>query len=229
MQAMAIHDVRGAPVAHLPISYPEHFSGTSVVGNGLRTISLLLNAQSLITGVLLAPTDLYLEGIKRIVDWCRVNGVHLKIRSRPGHRMIAPLKVYAGVEPNSLARNLNETLEEHARDCDLCVMYDMPTMGALVFLRNSIPVLNPVVTPPAAGFLANAHPSVVVTESLDATLERLQGFVAAPLTLSKFREAQFRAYLALFQNTLPLRAYIGLRRGSEKGKAPAALSVESAA
>jgi hypothetical protein len=86
-------------------------------------------------------------------------------------------------------------------------MYEMPTTGALVPLRNCIPTLNPVVTQPAKGFMANIHPDVVITEDLTATLARLDGFLDEPLSLYSFRDAQFQAYLSLFRRARPLRTF----------------------
>jgi hypothetical protein len=210
MQGQPVRDLHGRLVAQRLISIPERFSATNATGRGLQTISLLLNAQSL-GGVLHVPTVPYLDGIKRLATWCRDHRVRLKIRCRPGYPIFGLLKVAVGVDPDTLAPSLHETIEEHARDCDLCVMYDMPTMGSLVFLRNSIPVLNPVVTTPPGGFLANAHPSVITTESLDATFQRLEAFASDPLALDIFRMAQFHAYLSLFQDARPLRTFIGVR------------------
>ena len=207
MQGTSIHDGEDKPVRSQPIIYPEQFAGTSVVGRGLRTISLMLNSQSL-NGVPFAPADTYLEGIKRIIDWCRARDVNFKIRCKPGYTIFGLLRAYVGVDPDALARNVNESMDEHVRDCDLSLMYDMPTSGSLYFLRNSLPILNPVVTVLTKHQSALVHPDLIVPESVDVTLDRLEGFRSDPLSLHTFRADQFRAYLSQFQDARPLRTYL---------------------
>jgi hypothetical protein len=204
MQGTSILDGLKKPVSTQTISYPERFSSTSAVGSGLRTISLILNSQSL-NGIPFAPCDVYLEGIKRIVTWCRTHDINLKIRCKPGYTMFGLLRVYVGVDPDVLARNVNETMDDHVRGCDLCVMYEMPTSGSLYFLRNSLPILNPVVTVLTKNQLTLVHPELIVPESVDACLQRLDSFRSDPLALSTFRTTQFHAYLSRFQRARALR------------------------
>jgi len=208
-QGLPIHDARRVPVPSLPIIYPEHPIGNDAPSQGLHTISLLLNGLSL-NGVPYAPTDVHLNGIQRIVGWCKQHEIRLKIRCRPGYSIVNLLSASVGIASDVLWQGLNQTMEEHARGCDLCLMYDMPTTAAMIFLRNSIPILNPVVTLPTKPFLAINHPDVVVTESLDGTLHRLDEFLADPLKLCAFRSAQFRAYSSLFEAARPLRSFFEL-------------------
>jgi hypothetical protein len=207
MQGQPIHNAHRGPVLNLPISYPERFTGTSAVSEGVRVISLMLNSLSL-NGIPYAPIEAYLDGIKRIAHWCRTHDITLKIRSRPGYPIFALLRAYTGMDSAMLVRHVEESLDDHLRDCDLCLMYDMPTTGAMYCLRNSIPILNPVVSSPTTPFLAIVHPDVIATESLDATMQRLEGFRSDPLTLSSFRAGQFHAYVTLFQRARPLRSYV---------------------
>jgi hypothetical protein len=192
------------------VIYPERFSGSSLVGAGLRTISLLLNGLSL-SGVPYVAADIYLDGVKRIVAWCAAHGVRLKIRSRPGYAMVSLLHAYAGISATMLPDNPGESLEEHMRDCDLCLMYGMATTAAMSYLRHSIPILNPDVSAATLPFKAIAHPEVIVAEDLESALRRLQGFLADPLSLYAYRTAQFHAYLARFERARPLRVFLAAR------------------
>jgi hypothetical protein len=132
MQGRVIYNPNRRPVRTLPISYVESFTSTSAVGAGLRTASLLLNALSS-NGIPYASCDLYLDGIKRIVAWCIDNGVILKIRCKPGASIVRLLSAALGIDAGMLARNAEATIEDHARDCDLCLMYELPSTDALLF------------------------------------------------------------------------------------------------
>lgn len=207
MQGTEIHDGRGRPVAHGSMSYPESFAANTFVGHGLRRVSLMLNSQTL-SGIPFAPADAYLDGIKRLVTWCSANGLDLKVRCKPGYTLFGLLRAYVGLDPDVLARNVNEPMDEHVRDCDLCLMYDMPTSGSLYFLRRAMPILNPVVAELTKHQRSLVHPELIVPESVEVVLQRLGTFMADPLALHSFRMRQFHAYVSLFQRTKPLRAYL---------------------
>jgi len=207
MQGRAIYNPNRRPVRTLPISYAERFASTSAVGAGLRAISLILNAVSL-NGVPFASIDLYLDGIKRIVAWSKDNDVALKIRCKRGGSIIRLLDASLGIDADMLTRNLDTTIEEYARDCDLCLMYELPSIDALHFLCNSIPIFNPIVTEHTPAQLALSNPDVMPAENLSTALQRMDGFKSDPLTLYAFRDAQFRAYLGLFQTARALRVYL---------------------
>ncbi|HMD73053.1 MAG TPA: hypothetical protein VKG05_04265 [Steroidobacteraceae bacterium] len=207
IQGRVIYNPNRRAVRMLPIGYAERFSGTSAPGQGLRTISLLLNAVSL-DGIPVAPTEAYIEGIRRIVAWCNSADVALKIRCKPGSSIVRLLNASLGIDAEMLVRNLEATIAEHSRDCDLCLMYDLASTDCLHFLNNSIPTLNPVVTEHTPAQFASCHAGVVPAENLDAVLQRLDSFKSDALTLYVFRDAQFFAYLGLYQAAHPLRIYL---------------------
>jgi hypothetical protein len=132
----------------------------------------------------------------------------LKIRPRPGFGLLGLLSAAVGADPAVLTRNVAETMDEHVRDCDLCLMYDMPTTGSLFFLRRSLPVLNPIVAELTKQQRSLVHPDLIVPESVAATLRRLDGFREDPLALYAFRTAQFHAYITGFSRARPLRVFL---------------------
>jgi hypothetical protein len=207
IQGRVIYNPNRRAVRTLPIGYAEHFSGTSAPGRGLRTVSLLLNAVSL-NGIPVTQTETYLDGIRRIVAWCNSADVALKIRCKPGSSIVRLLNASLGIDAGMLMRNLEATIAEHSHDCDLCLMYDLASTDCLHFLNNSIPTLNPVVTEHTPAQFASCHAGVVPAENLDAVLQRLDGFKSDALTLYVFRDAQFFAYLGLYQAAHPLRIYL---------------------
>jgi hypothetical protein len=207
IQCLGILGPHGDPVASAPIIYPERFSSSSSLGDGIKTLSLLLNAMTL-NGVPYAPCDTYFDGVARIVGWCRLNLVTLKIRCKPDYPITRVLGAYAGADSAMLAGVGRESLDQHLSDCDVCLMYDLPTTAAMACLRDSVVLLNPMVTAPTKAFAAIAHPEVCAMESVEATLERLDGFMRDPLEFYRFRAAQFRAYVERFKGARALRSYL---------------------
>jgi hypothetical protein len=207
MQGHEIRDRDAAPVRTLTLNFPEWFTGSNAAGAGLRTLALVLNSQTL-NGIPFAPADGYLDGIKRVAAWCAAHGIELKIRCKPGYTLFGLLSVYLGVNADALARNVNEPMDDFVRGCDLCLMYDLPTSGSMYFLRNAIPVLNPYVSELTRSELCLVHPKVILPENLDDTMRRIDEFRAEPSALYAFRDAQFRAYISLFDGARSLRSFL---------------------
>lgn len=206
IQSHEICNGSGYVVFSQKIAYPENFSGTSITVS-LRTISLLLNTLTL-HGVYFSGVEPYFSGIRVLVDWCNKNDIVLKIRSRPDYLINKLLISKSGIDPRLLIENRAESLEQHAQNCDLCLMYDQPTNASLDFLRKSIPVLNPTpeMLTPSEARIENA--SLTPPESIESTLLKLTRFKANSLSFTSFKERQFRDYLVLFQNAQPLRCYL---------------------
>jgi len=208
------HPLQGTEVCHaggqvLPhgrLAYPERFTADSEL-KPLRTLSLLLNAPSL-NGIYYTRWDAYLDGIKRIADWCEQHGVTLKLRCKPSYSIVRLLASELGMDIDTLIANARETMDEHVAGCDLCLMYDTPTSALLYFLRNGVPVLNTVVDQLSPSELSMGNPSLVPPESVIATLRRLDLFLHDPASLAAWRSSQFRAYLQLFEAARPLRQYL---------------------
>jgi hypothetical protein len=167
----------------------------------------MLNSPSF-NGIHLSPPGAYLEGIKRIAAWCLAHDIELKIRCKPGYTLLGLLGACVGADPAVLARNVAETMDDHVQGCDLCLMYDMPTTGSLFFLRRSLPILNPIVAELNKHHRSMVRPDLIVPESLEATLRRLDQFRSDPLSLYAFRTAQFHAYVTGFAHARPLRCHL---------------------
>ena len=207
MQAQDILDGNRKLLLNLRVSYPEDFSSSSHFSGDIATISLMLNSLSL-NGIYTVDPAVYLRGIRRLVSWCSNNNIRLKIRCKPSYSIISMLVRELGLDAETLLQQANESMEAHASGCDLCLMYDVPTSGVLHFLKNSIPILNPVVGRLTNAQMAMVHPEVVAPESVDAILLRLDGFKSDPVKLFAFRNTQFCNYLAQFKSVRPLRSYL---------------------
>lgn len=207
IQGREISDAGGKSVFNARLLYPETFSGSSLVGKGIKTVSFLLTAYSL-NGVCFSRWASYIEGIRRIVAWSEENGIELKIRCKPSYSLFHLLAAEIGCDKTILYKNMAESMEQHVASCDLCLMYDSPTSADLYFLKNSVPILNLVDRPLTPNELAMCNPLVVPRESVGAGLRRLDGFKSDPVCFAAFRNAQFRNYIQLFQGARPLRSYL---------------------
>jgi hypothetical protein len=107
-----------------------------------------------------------------------------------------------------MADSLQGSMAEFAQRCDLCLMYDAPTSGALALLTRGIPVLNPVVSRLTRRETATVSADLVPRASLDATLERAGTMVADVLELQRFRKQQFQAFVQRCGEGLPLRNFL---------------------
>lgn len=68
--------------------------------------------------------------------------------------------------------------------------------------------MNPIVADLTKDYRSLVRPDLIVPESVEATLRRLDGFHADPLSFYAFRAAQFRAYLTGFAHARPLRCFL---------------------
>lgn len=207
IQGDSIDDALGRRVITHKLAYPEQFSGSSGMPGRLKKIGLLLNTVSL-NGVFVTPHAPYMEGVRRISDWCKVHGVELIIRSRPGHTINAMLEAAAGVAADALNAALAVPLHAFAADQDVCLMYDAPTTAALEFLRNSVPILNPVPGALAKYEAVISNTAVIPRGTVEEILFRLDSFVADPINLHAFRAAQFASYVNSFQGAQSLRTLL---------------------
>jgi len=213
--SICTHPIQGQPIRdpdervldHHSIRYPEVFRGSSTPGGSLRVVSLLLNDMSL-SGMLFAPTEAYLAGIGQMVEWAKRNDVALKVRVRPGGSIIRLLGKLFGMDPVALRGQVDDSMEDYIKGCDICLMYQMPTSAYLHFLRNSVPILNPVVSSHVGAPFALLHPDLIRPESVPTTLSRLDRFIADPSSMHEFSLSQFSSYVNLFQRAKPLRTLL---------------------
>ncbi len=207
IQGEQINDARGQRVTHLKLSYPEHFEGCTRISRPLKRVGLLLNAISL-NGVFVTSYAAYMAGIVRIADWSRACNIELTIRGRPGHTMNAMLAELTGIAVSTLQEGMNLSLGAFVADQDLCLMYDAPTTAEIDFLRNSVPILNPVPEPLAKYEAVIANTDVISRSSVEETLLTLDSFISDPVNFQTFRLSQFGNYVNAFQNAQTLRTLL---------------------
>lgn len=204
IQGAPIRDARGRELPGCALAYPARLTGPAMDAVPLRRIGLLLNGYSL-NGIYCTQWQAYLDGIVRVAAWCRANGIELTVRCRQGQTLYALLEEAIGIPRASLEASIRGSLSEFAAQVDLCLMYDAPTNADLEFLRNGIPILNPIVSPLSRAEAATANARVVPRDSVEAILDLVEGFVTDPVALQRFRMRQFAEFAALHADARALR------------------------
>jgi hypothetical protein len=204
IQEMDIFDRNESFVRQSVLLYPEKFTGSNIQSNGIKSVCLLLNAISQ-NGIYYTPYDIYLSGIKLILDWCNSHNILLKIRSKPYYTLITPLARDLGIDIDILQNATNQSMDQYTEDCDLCLMYDNPTSGSLFFLRNSIPIVCVSIDTLSPEEMMMMNTSLIPMENIENTLLRLKRFVVNPSFFNSFRNDQFRNYIQLFRDAKSLR------------------------
>jgi hypothetical protein len=207
IQGETVYDVAGQRPAQHILDYPLKLQVDMALPAPVRQVGLLLNGVTL-NGVPGADLAAYVQGIAQIVQWCAERGLTLIVRSRPGQSLQGPLIEQAGLTAAEMADSLQGSMADFAQRCDLCLMYDAPTSGALELLRRGIPVLNPVVSRLTRRETATTSADVVPRAGLDATLDRASVMVADVLELQRFRKLQLLAFVQRCGEGLPLRNFL---------------------
>jgi hypothetical protein len=207
VQGGAISDVAGRRVGAYPLMFREQQQRSTATADRLANIGIVLNKFSL-DGMVLMNLDDYLGGLRTLLSWCSQHGIRATLRSKPGGSCIRWLAAELGVDIQTLSLGMAGTLADFAQSCDLCIMYDAATSGAIDLLRMSVPTLNTVFRAMSGEETSIVHDHLVPTLSVPATLEKLDGYRKDPTHLAIFRNEQFADYIGRFGRALPLRAYL---------------------
>lgn len=206
IQGGAVHDLAQRRPAQHAIDYPLALRWNTAPTGTVRTVGLLLNGVALngVPGADLAP---WLLGIAEIADWCRAQGVELLVRSRPGQSLRQLLVARCGLDAAQMAASVQGTMAAFAERCDLCLMYDAPTSGALELLARGIPLLNPVASGLTRRERATVDEQVVPRAATAASLARAAELLADPLEFERFRKQQMLALMQSLATARPLRSF----------------------
>lgn len=120
----------------------EDKSNTQVGKSGnVKSIGLILNGLSE-GGVLNLNFENYLNGIRVLSDWCKLNSVVMKIRCRPDMPIRNFLNSLFSGSENIIVESFETGLNEFIERIDLCIMYDIPTSASLPILNSGCPLIN---------------------------------------------------------------------------------------
>jgi len=206
IQGDPVYDVRGHRPFQATLALPAQLHLWAAVAP-VRRVGLLLNGISL-NGIPNVEFTVYRAGLLRIVAWCREQGLELVLRSRAARTLFRPVLEQSGLSSAQLAASVEGTMAEFAEQCDLCLMYDAPTSGAVEFLNRGVPLLNPVVSTQSKRETASMHTSIVPRTGVEVALRQAATLVADPAELQRFRMQQLQAYLAHLGQARALREYL---------------------
>lgn len=203
-----ILDAHGKRVRHISLAYPESIAHEVRYPAPLARVGLLLNAITTSSGVYNTRYAVYVAGIRKIVEWARARGIELLVRCKPSFTMISLLERETGIDGAALRGWIDLPMSQYASQCQVCLMYDAPTSGALEFLNASIPILNPVPEELSKVEARVCNPRVVPRASIEKTLEMLDAFIADERNLFHFRAEQFQNHVRSYEGAHPLRTFI---------------------
>jgi hypothetical protein len=207
IQGGDISTICGKHVLTATINFHESVMLVAKAPKPLASVGLILNKFSN-EGMTLIDTSIYINGIKSIMEWCRQNSILLKIRLKPSGTCIQWLVNELGLNVEDLISNLSVNISDFGRECDVCLMYDAPTSGAIDFLRNSIPVLSTVIRDLCPEETRIISSEIVSRNSITETLAWLDSFKNDPINLILFRTRQFGSYASLLSQSSPLRMFL---------------------
>lgn len=207
IQGDAILAPDGRSVNNPKLNIPESFHFVTGTTTPIKKVALLLQVISL-NGIYVTRYGAYMDGVKRMVAWCRKHGLEFSIRCKPSYSLIKLLAEETGVDGVTLIETANMPMAEYAQSNDLCFMYDAPTSAELEFLTRGIAVLNPIPKPLVNVESMVCNPNVIPRDSMDEMLRVATMLLQDPLSLEAFRRKQYLAYMNLFGQAQALRVFL---------------------
>jgi len=205
-QGDTVYDVQGRRPAQAMVDMPVHLDINTRAPGPVKRIGLLLNGVAL-NGVVMADEAVYGPGLRRIVQWCSDRGLELQVRSRPGQTLFSTLLQPAGLSLAQLTASVQGTMADFAQRCDLCLMYDAPTTGAIELLSRGVPTLNPVSSSLTKRETACMHTALVPRGSVDQMLRQADLLIDDPRELHDFRTQQYLAFAERYRSARCLSDY----------------------
>lgn len=204
-QGYTVCDASGQRPAQLVMDFPTTLQFSTHTPARVRTVGLLLNAVS-VQGVPEAHLAPYLQGVRRMVAWAQGLGLNLVLRARPGSTILH-LLARTGLTSEQITTSTQGTMAEFAERCDLCLMYDAPTSGAIELLNRGVATLNPKVSA-----LHRRHTPIatelVPSADIEDSLARATQLVTDPTELQRFRKQQFLGYTQRCSQAVGLRTLL---------------------
>lgn len=208
LQGTAVAGLSGRPVASASLAFPERLSLPETLPGPLRIVGVLLAGVSY-NSMCAADMDVYLDGLKRLHDWCAAQGIECRLRCKPTDGFASQIAAHLGIPVQDILRQFDGSLADFGAACDLCLGYDVPTSGAIELLRQGTPMLHAQLRALLPEELSLLNGRIVPLGMLDETLAQLQHWQQDPSALWRFRRQQHAAYLHLQAEARPLRDFLG--------------------
>ena len=197
----------GRSVPNPKLNFPEHSQFSTGHIAPIKQVAIVLPRFSP-AGIYSTRYAVYMDGVKRMVAWCRKHDLAFALRCNLAAPMMKLLAEATGMDAASLIETAKLPLADYAQQSDLCFMYDAPDAAGLEFLRRGIALLNPVPKPLVNSEGAGCNPAVVPRENMDEILRVATMLLQDPLSLEAFRRKQYLAYMNLFGPAQALRVFL---------------------
>jgi len=207
VQGGEILNLAGKRVRSQAMLFPEQHRRDTGGPQRLESVGIVLNKFSG-DGISLVDTRTYVEGLRAIIEWCDRHAVTWKLRLKPGGTCVTWLAAELGIDAAVLLRYLTGPIADFVSQCDICLLYDTPTSGAIDSLRQAVATVNTTIRALSSDEENVVDAGIVPRESLPQTLRRLDRYHGDGNCLAIFRNQQFASYMARFGQALPLRLFL---------------------
>lgn len=207
VQGETVYDLDGRRPAQHFLDYPFTLHFDNHQPARVATVGLLLNGTSLngVPGIDIAAYD---DGVRRILQWCEQLGLKLLVRSRPGNTLFTTLLGPAGLSKEQQVQSTAGSMADFAQRCDLCLMYDAPTSGAIELLSRGVATLNPVATGLTCREAGSMDTGIVPRAPVEDSLIQAATLVKDPQAFRQFRLQQMLAFAQRCAQATGLRAFL---------------------
>jgi hypothetical protein len=200
-------DLAGKSLPSGRLAYPGEWAARPAAPAQLQTLGLVLNGIS-VNGMCVVDFDRYLEGVQKIRLWAREQGLRFLLRVRAVETPVALVSERLQIPMQELIYHTQGSLLDFARQCDLCLGYDVPTSGLQDLAQQGIAVMQAEFRPLARFEWGIVDAHVIARYGLDELLERLGMLRANPLHFQDFCQRQHQAVLQSRQGAKPLHQYL---------------------
>jgi hypothetical protein len=207
LQAGDVFDLDGNRLTAARLDFREPLQQGGLPPRPLATLGIVLNTLS-DTGMVVPDLQAYVDGLRRLLQWCSAHGVDCRIRSRPNGSALVMLSAALGVTPESLADQQGGSITDFGRGCGLLVGYDTPTSGLFDLLNHGMPVVQGRSRRLGPEEWTIVDDSVVPQHTVPDLLAQLDAWRADPVALWRFRRDQQANLANRRAQALPLRHWL---------------------
>lgn len=207
LQAGEVIDMDGSRMPTGTLDFAKPLRLAPLPTRPLATLGIVLNGVSA-SATCLLDLQVYVAGLRELLDWCRAQQVACRIRCRPSENTSIWLGPALGLDIATLMAGQEGTLADFAQPCDLVLGYDVPTSGLFDLLDQGQPVLQALCRRLAPEEARIVDARIVPHLPLADALARLTSFCAQASSLWDFAQRQRREHAQAMLAAQPLRAWL---------------------
>ena len=207
LQGGDVLDLHGDRMPTAVLDFGESLRFDAAPTRPLATLGIVLNTLSDM-GMVVPDLPRYLDGLRRLRQWCAAQGVQCRLRCRPNGSAMALLCGALGITPADLVAHQDGPITDFGRGCDLVIGYDTPTSGLFELLDQGLPVMQALCRRLGPEEWSMVDAKVVPHLPVDQVLPRLAAFRDEPLALWQFRQDQLGQYARARSRAMPLRHWL---------------------